>query len=152
MSETQVFTPATIGGLRLRNRFIRSAAFEGMCPGGEPTDSLVDYHRRLAAGGVGMTYPSASAQNSARRAGSVASNVTWNDRAMAQSLRGVGTLTDPLALPTTVEAVTACRGQLPVTVPTIPSGRCAARVRTASNESENATWLQATMSSERRAS
>jgi 2,4-dienoyl-CoA reductase-like NADH-dependent reductase (Old Yellow Enzyme family) len=51
----QVFTPSTIGGLRLRNRFFRSAAFEGMCPQGEPTDALVDYHRRLAAGGVGMT-------------------------------------------------------------------------------------------------
>jgi 2,4-dienoyl-CoA reductase-like NADH-dependent reductase (Old Yellow Enzyme family) len=51
----QVFTPSAIGGLRLRNRFVRSAAFEGMCPQGEPTDALVDYHRRLAAGGVGMT-------------------------------------------------------------------------------------------------
>jgi 2,4-dienoyl-CoA reductase-like NADH-dependent reductase (Old Yellow Enzyme family) len=51
----QVFTPAAIGGLRLRNRFIRSAAFEGMCPDGEPSPALVDYHRDLAAGGVAMT-------------------------------------------------------------------------------------------------
>ena len=51
----RVFTPAAIGGLRLRNRFIRSAAFEGMCPGGEPSATLVDYHRELAAGGVAMT-------------------------------------------------------------------------------------------------
>jgi len=27
---SQVFTPGRIGGLRLRNRFIRAAAFEGM--------------------------------------------------------------------------------------------------------------------------
>jgi 2,4-dienoyl-CoA reductase-like NADH-dependent reductase (Old Yellow Enzyme family) len=51
----RVFTPAAIGGLRLRNRFIRSAAFEGMCQGGEPSTALVDYHRDLAAGGVAMT-------------------------------------------------------------------------------------------------
>lgn len=52
---SRLFTPAVIGGLRLRNRFIRSAAFEGMCPGGEPSVELIDYHRELAAGGVGMT-------------------------------------------------------------------------------------------------
>jgi 2,4-dienoyl-CoA reductase-like NADH-dependent reductase (Old Yellow Enzyme family) len=51
----RVFTPTAIGGLRLRNRFIRSAAFEGMCPDGEPSAALVDYHRELAAGGVAMT-------------------------------------------------------------------------------------------------
>ncbi|MHC4504761.1 MAG: NADH:flavin oxidoreductase [Planctomycetota bacterium] len=51
----RVFTPAAIGGLRLRNRFIRSAAFEGMCPDGEPSAALVNYHRELAAGGVAMT-------------------------------------------------------------------------------------------------
>ncbi len=52
---SRLFSPAVIGGLRLRNRFIRSAAFEGMCPDGDPTDELVDYHRELAAGGVAMT-------------------------------------------------------------------------------------------------
>ncbi len=44
-----------IGTLELRNRFVRSAAFEGMCPGGLPSEGLVDYHRRVALGGVGMT-------------------------------------------------------------------------------------------------
>ena len=52
---SQVFTSGRIGGLRLRNRFIRSAAFEGMCPDGEPSSALVRHHRELAAGGVGMT-------------------------------------------------------------------------------------------------
>ncbi|HOO72870.1 MAG TPA: NADH:flavin oxidoreductase [Spirochaetota bacterium] len=50
-----LFTPGKIGPLTLRNRAIRSAAFEGMCPGGVPSDSLVNYHRTVAAGGVAMT-------------------------------------------------------------------------------------------------
>ncbi len=50
-----LFAPAAIAGLRLRNRFVRSAAFEGMCPDGDPTVELVDHHRELAAGGVAMT-------------------------------------------------------------------------------------------------
>ena len=51
----RVFRPGNIGAVRLRNRTIRSAAFEGMSPGGLPSQSLIDYHRAMAAGGVGMT-------------------------------------------------------------------------------------------------
>jgi len=54
-NDPRVFTPVRIGPLRLRNRTIRSAAFEGMCPGGTPSQSLIEFHRALAAGGVGMT-------------------------------------------------------------------------------------------------
>jgi len=50
-----LFTPAKIGPVELRNRTIRSAAFEGMCPGNRPSQMLADYHRSVAAGGVGMT-------------------------------------------------------------------------------------------------
>lgn len=53
--ESKLFTPVTIGPLTLRNRTIRSAAFEGMCPGNAPSQMLLDYHRSVAAGGVGMT-------------------------------------------------------------------------------------------------
>lgn len=53
--ESKLFTPVTIGPLTLRNRTIRSAAFESMCPGHIPSRMLLDYHRSLAAGGVGMT-------------------------------------------------------------------------------------------------
>lgn len=53
--ESKLFTPFNIGPLTLRNRTIRSAAFEGMCPGNAPSQMLLDYHRSVAAGGVGMT-------------------------------------------------------------------------------------------------
>ena len=49
------FEPITIGPLRLRNRFIKSGANEAMCLDGTPTAALVEHHRELAAGGVGMT-------------------------------------------------------------------------------------------------
>ena len=50
-----LFTPVKIGPLTLRNRTIRSAAFESMCPGNRPSRQLMDYHHAVAAGGVGMT-------------------------------------------------------------------------------------------------
>jgi 2,4-dienoyl-CoA reductase-like NADH-dependent reductase (Old Yellow Enzyme family) len=50
-----VFGPATLGPLTLRNRVIKAATFEGMTPDALVTDRLVDYHVRPAAGGVGMT-------------------------------------------------------------------------------------------------
>ena len=53
--KSKLFTPVTFGPLTLRNRTIRSAAFESMCPGNAPSQMLLDYHRSVAAGGVGMT-------------------------------------------------------------------------------------------------
>ncbi len=56
MKEASIlFTPAMIGPVTLRNRTIRSAAFEGMCPGNRPSQMLKDYHLSVAEGGVGMT-------------------------------------------------------------------------------------------------
>lgn len=54
MSET-LFTPAKIGPVELRNRTIRSAAFEGMATDNNPSEMLRDYHVSVARGGVGMT-------------------------------------------------------------------------------------------------
>lgn len=50
-----LFTPGKIGPVEIRNRTIRSAAFEGMGKGNDPTEQLKDYHVSVAKGGVGMT-------------------------------------------------------------------------------------------------
>lgn len=55
MDQSVLFTPGKIGPLTLRNRTIRAAAYEGMCPGNAPSDQLYAYHRAVAAGGIGMT-------------------------------------------------------------------------------------------------
>lgn len=55
MNQSILFTPGKIGPLTLRNRTIRAAAYEGMCPGNAPSDQLYEYHQALAAGGIGMT-------------------------------------------------------------------------------------------------
>ncbi|NDU77029.1 NADH:flavin oxidoreductase [Actinomadura sp. DSM 109109] len=51
----EVFEKARLGPLTLRNRVIKAATSEGMTPDGLVTDELIEYHRRPAAGGVGMT-------------------------------------------------------------------------------------------------
>ena len=50
-----VFSPARLGPVTLRNRIIKAATFEGRTPGGRITDELIEFHREYAAGGVGMT-------------------------------------------------------------------------------------------------
>jgi len=52
---SDLFTPYKIGPIELRNRTIRSAAFEAMCPGQRPSKELFDYHTAVARGGIGMT-------------------------------------------------------------------------------------------------
>ncbi len=52
---SEVFTPYKIGPVELRNRTIRSAAFEGMCEHNSPSQELFDYHTAVARGGIGMT-------------------------------------------------------------------------------------------------
>ena len=54
-TESQIFTPCTIGPVTLRNRTIRSAAFENMCYGNRPSQDLFNYHTAVARGGIGMT-------------------------------------------------------------------------------------------------
>lgn len=54
-NDSLLFTPATIGPLTLRNRTIRSAAFEGMAEHYSPSEKLYQYHTSVAAGGIGMT-------------------------------------------------------------------------------------------------
>lgn len=52
---SKIFTPFQLGPITLRNRTIRSAAFEGMCPGNRPSQELYDYHTAVSRGGIGMT-------------------------------------------------------------------------------------------------
>ena len=51
----KLFTPFQLGPITLRNRIIRSAAFENMARHNAPTQELQDYHVSVARGGVGMT-------------------------------------------------------------------------------------------------
>ncbi|MDQ1697259.1 MAG: 4,4-dithiodibutanoate disulfide reductase [Frankiaceae bacterium] len=52
---TSPFAAARLGPLTLRNRVVKAATFEGATPHGRVTDRLVDFHARVARGGVGMT-------------------------------------------------------------------------------------------------
>jgi len=54
-AESKLFTPYQLGPITLRNRIIRSAAFENMARANAPTKELQDYHVSVARGGVGMT-------------------------------------------------------------------------------------------------
>ena len=49
------FGPARLGPLRLRNRIVKAATFEGMSRDGLVSDALVEYVTRFAAGGVGLS-------------------------------------------------------------------------------------------------
>ena len=55
MTRPDVFAPAQLGPVTLRNRVVKAATFESRTPDGLVTDDLVDYHLAVARGGVGMT-------------------------------------------------------------------------------------------------
>ena len=55
LEQSKLFTPYKLGGVTLRNRVIRSAAFESMGSDFAPTEALKEYHVSVARGGVGMT-------------------------------------------------------------------------------------------------
>ena len=52
---SDAFAPAQLGPITLRNRVIKAATFEGRTPKRVVTPELIEFHRRFAAGGVGMT-------------------------------------------------------------------------------------------------
>lgn len=54
-SVPSAFEPMRLGPLTLRNRIIKAATFEGVMPRGQVTDELIEFHRRVARGGVAMT-------------------------------------------------------------------------------------------------
>ena len=51
----RAFEPFRLAGLTLRNRFIKTATFEGRTPVGRPGDALAAFHREVAAGGTALT-------------------------------------------------------------------------------------------------
>ena len=83
---SKLFTPAHIGPLTLRNRTIRSAAFENMCPGHRPSQMLADYHLSVARGGVGMT---TIAYASVNRSGLSFDNQLWMRPEIVGELRSL---------------------------------------------------------------
>ena len=54
-TQPDVFSPAKLGPLTLRNRIIKAATFEAATPNALVTDDLINFHVRPAAGGLGMT-------------------------------------------------------------------------------------------------
>jgi 2,4-dienoyl-CoA reductase-like NADH-dependent reductase (Old Yellow Enzyme family) len=82
------FAPATLGPVHLRNRVIKAATFEGMTRNGLVSDDLIEFHRTVAAGGVGMTtvaYLAVSPEGRTDR-----HQIHWRDEA----LPGLRRLTD----------------------------------------------------------
>lgn len=82
--------PAKIGPITLRNRVIKAATFEGLTPKGLVTDELIEFHRRPAAGGVGMTTVAYCAVSPDGRTSP--GQITWRDEAMP----GLRRLTDAI--------------------------------------------------------
>ena len=54
-NNSRLFTPFKIGPITLKNRTIRSAAFEGMAPGNDHSQELFDYYTDVAKVGVDLT-------------------------------------------------------------------------------------------------
>ncbi|HLG13927.1 MAG TPA: NADH:flavin oxidoreductase [Blastocatellia bacterium] len=55
-SHYKIFSPGRLGKMKLKNRIVRSAAFEGGgTPTGEVSDEMIRFHRAYAEGGVGLT-------------------------------------------------------------------------------------------------
>ena len=55
MTTPDVFAPASLGPVTLRNRTVKAATFEGRAAYGQVTDELIDYHLAVTRGGVGLT-------------------------------------------------------------------------------------------------
>lgn len=52
---SQLFEETKINRMKMRNRLVRSATWEGMCaPDGRPTQKLTAWYKDLAQGGIGL--------------------------------------------------------------------------------------------------
>lgn len=85
-----VFSPARIGPLTLRNRVLKAATYEGLSHRSRVTTDLVEFHRAYAAGGVAMTTVAYCAVDPDGR--TAADQILWTDEAMP----GLRALTDAI--------------------------------------------------------
>lgn len=83
-----VFSPARLGPLTLRNRIIKAATYENMAREGLVTEALIDYHVAHAQGGLGMTTVAYCAVEPAGRTDG--RQIVWRDEAVP----GLRRLTD----------------------------------------------------------
>ncbi|MFI6946605.1 NADH:flavin oxidoreductase [Streptomyces sp. NPDC050422] len=83
-----VLAPAQLGPLKLRNRVIKAATYEGLSHKSLVTKDLVDFHVAYARGGVGMTTVAYLAV--AREGRTDRHQIHWTDEAMP----GLRVLTD----------------------------------------------------------
>ena len=84
--DSPIFSPMRIGPVTLRNRVIRSAAFENMAYGNSPSQDLYDYHVAVARGGVGMT---TLAYASVNRSGLSFDGQLWMREAIVPGLKRI---------------------------------------------------------------
>ena len=84
--DSKLFTPFQLGPLTLRNRTIRSAAFESMGKDFGPTQKLKDYHVSVARGGIGMT---TLAYASINRSGVSFNSQLWLRNEIVPALRDI---------------------------------------------------------------
>ena len=83
---TSPFDPVVIGPMTLRNRFVKSGANEAMTIDGAPSKALLQHHRDLAAGGVGMT---TVAYGAVSKEGRTLANQIWIRREILPDLRAL---------------------------------------------------------------
>jgi 2,4-dienoyl-CoA reductase-like NADH-dependent reductase (Old Yellow Enzyme family) len=84
---SDAFAPARLGPVTLRNRIIKAATFEGRTPKRVVTPELIEFHRRFAAGGVGM---STVAYCAVTRAGTTDGHqIVLDDPAVSAGLRAL---------------------------------------------------------------
>jgi 2,4-dienoyl-CoA reductase-like NADH-dependent reductase (Old Yellow Enzyme family) len=82
------FSPFQLGPTRLRNRIIKAATYEGLSRRGQVTEELIEFHRKVATGGAGMTTVAYCAVSKDGRTDR--NQITWQERA----LPGLRALTD----------------------------------------------------------
>ena len=86
MGTINPFRPASLGKLKLKNRIMKAATFEGMTPGGVPGKRLADFHLGIANGGIGLTTLSYCTTEADGR---IMNNMMWLHEGIADELRSL---------------------------------------------------------------